>query len=286
MSGINSSEFSLRNKATGTVRAGIHPFSHPKVFRIGEVGGSSSVDMPKVLATGFDALNDELHGGGWQQPGLTEILCDCTGVGEISLLLKAFAISPKKNLAVEATRLLWIIPPGENWVPYAPALVQCEISLEQLAVVRTKSTADALWVAEQGLKSGVCRCVLLRLKETRCSPVSLRRLLQAALSGESAAFLLRPLAAANFPSPAGTRIALRPENGGVLRVEFLKRRGLPAGKSVSVAPRSMACLKKAPRVERQREKSTHTARKWLQRLVYGQQPASPANREHGISHEY
>lgn len=279
------SGFAVPAKINGSVKADTQPFSHPKIFRIGEVGVSSSVDMPKALATGFNTLDDELHGGGWQQPGLTEILCDCTGVGEMSLLLKACGTSPKNSLAGEATRLLWIISPGQEWVPYAPALVQCGISLEHFAVVRTKSTADALWAAEQGLKSGACRCVLLRMNEMRCSPVSLRRLLQAAISGESVAFLLRPLATANFPSPAGTRIALRPENGGAVRVEFLKRRGLPAGKSVSVVPRPMVCLKRVARVERQHEKATYTNRKWLQRLLSRQRSASPAIREQGISHE-
>ena len=247
---VTLTRLSLSARANESFNPVSRTFSHPKVFRIGDIGGASqggsSPGGGDALPTGFAALDAALSGGGWQQPGLTEILCNHTGIGELSLLMKGLGSITQPARPGDAMHMLWVLPQGQPWIPYAPALAQCGISLEHLAIVRTKNTADALWAAEQGLKSGACRCVLLRLNESYCSPLSLRRLLQAAIAGGSAAMLLRPLAAAVSPSPAGTRIALHAEAGGALRVELLKRRGLPPGKSVRVIARSLACLKREP----------------------------------------
>ena len=163
--------------------------------------------------------------------------------------------------------MLWVVPHNQAWIPYAPALAQCGINLDHLAIVRTKSTDDALWAAEQGLKSGACRAVLLRMNEAWCNPLSLRRLHQAAMAGNSILWLMRPLEAVNTPSPAGTRITLQPENGGVLRLDLLKRRGLPAGKSIHLVTRTLACLARAPRDMRTPQKATSIG--WLDRILTG-----------------
>jgi cell division inhibitor SulA/protein ImuA len=245
-----------------------------KVFRIGDIGGASSghgLQNGNVLPTGFAALDAQLNGG-WQRPGLTEILCDHTGVGELSLLIRALSSATCTSLPDDEQHFMWVLAPGQPWIPYAPALAQCGISLECLAIVRTNSNDDALWAAEQGLKSGACRCVLLRLNETYCSSLSLRRLLQASIAGGSMALLLRPLTAASSPSPAATRIALHPEKGGALRVELLKRRGLPPGKSVRVAARGLACLQREPAIVRANKltkSDAFTRPDWLENVVSG-----------------
>jgi cell division inhibitor SulA/protein ImuA len=216
-------------------------YSHPKVFRIGGMGSALAGD---TMPTGFAALDAELAGGGWQRPGLTEILCNHVGIGELSLLMRGLgAGAGMKSLRPgDAAHVLWVLPPGQAWVPYAPALARGGVSLAHLAIVRTKNSEDALWAAEQGLKSGACRAVLLRLNEIACNPLSLRRLQQAAAAGNSIMWLLRPLEAAASPSPAGTRITLQPMPTGAIKMELIKRRGLPQGKSLIVAARSLACL--------------------------------------------
>lgn len=253
-------------------RTATNPLSHPKVFRIGDIGSGTRGDSD-TFTTGFAELDMELSGGGWQKQGLTEILCDHLGVGELSLLMRGLSSAVSPGKFSDATHVMWVLPGDQPWVPYAPALAQCGVSLEGLAIVRTKSTGDALWAAEQGLKSGACRAVLLRMNETYCSSLSLRRLLQAAIAGESAALLLRPLTAAASPSPAGTRIVLRPEDDGALRVELLKRRGLPPGKSVRVMARILPCLQRAPTIVRETKSArsnTETAQShWLEKIVSG-----------------
>ena len=254
-----------------TVQSDVTPrvpvFSHPKIFRVGGMGNALSEE---ALPSGFEALDRELSGGGWQKPGLTELLTDHVGIGELSLLLRA--LGAKKNCKPgEAAHLLWVIPPGQAWlpwVPYAPALVQNGIDLTQLAIVRTKNTEDALWAAEQGLKSGACRAVLMRLAEARCSALSLRRLQQAAAAGNSIMWLLRPREAATLPSPAGTRIALQAAQAGAIKLDILKRRGLAQGKSLTLTTRTFACLTRdAIPVRPTLQKGEAT--RWLDRVLSG-----------------
>jgi len=244
-------------------------FAHPKVFRIGGMGGAGGGLTGEAMPSGFAALDAELAGGGWQRPGLTEILCNHVGIGELSLLLRGLGAGSsdvRPGHPNESMHVLWVIPQGQAWVPYAPALAQHGVNLEHLAIVRARNTEDALWAAEQGLKSGTCRAVLLRLNETGCNPLSLRRLQQAAAAGNSLMWLLRPLDAAASPSPAGTRIVLQPAEAGTLRLELIKRRGLPQGKSLRLAARTLACLAREAKPVRATLSNGQAAR-WLDRMM-------------------
>jgi cell division inhibitor SulA/protein ImuA len=219
------------------------------------------------IRSGFEALDHELAGGGWARPGLTEILSNHTGVGELSLLMKGLGSLANAPRPGDALHLLWVMPHTQAWIPYAPALSQCGIDLQHLAIVRTRSTDDALWAAEQGLKSGACRAVLLQMNEAWCHPLSLRRLHQAAMAGNSLLWLMRPLEAAQSPSPAGTRIILRPGESGALHLDLLKRRGLPAGKSIRLVTRSLSCITREPR--RVRAPAQTPSLGWLDRVLGG-----------------
>ena len=246
-------------------------FSHPRVFRLRDLHQGDMTVSGEEIRSGFDALDCELAGRGWAKPGLTEILCNHIGIGELSLLMKGLASTTNAVRPGEATHMLWILPHAntntnsQTWIPYAPALAQCGINLDHLAIVRPKNTEDALWVAEQGLKSGACRAVLLRMNEAWCNPLSLRRLHQAAMAGNSILWLMRPLEAASSPSPAGTRIVLQPEESGVLRLDLQKRRGLPAGKSIRLVTRTLACLTREPRVVRAPANTKSTG--WLDQIL-------------------
>ncbi len=241
--------------------------SHPRIFRMGDFGHGRMAKNGEEIRSGFDALDQELIGGGWARPGITEILCDHVGVGELSLLMKGLGTTAPRTSADpgDATNLLWVLPHSEAWIPYAPALAQCGIDLQRLAIVRSKNTDDALWAAEQGLKSGACRAVLLRLNATWINPLSLRRLQQAAIAGNSLLWLMRPREAAESPSPAATRISLQPEAAGALRLDLLKRHGLPQGKSIRLATRSLACLTREPRWMRIPAKTPTPG--WLNRVL-------------------
>jgi protein ImuA len=106
--------------------------------------------------------------------------------------------------------------------PQVLALATLGVPPSQLIWLRTGSTSDALWAAEQVLRSGSCGALLFWQNQVRSD--SLRRLHLAAQGGESLFFMMRPLAAGQDASPAPLRLALRPQAGGI-EIDFVKRRG-------------------------------------------------------------
>ena len=192
----------------------------PGVWRGGEL---ENVAHP-VVATGFARLDAELPGGGWPMGTLSEVLHDGMGIGEVGFLAGALA------RAAENERLVaWIDAP---YLPYAPALAQMGIPIERCMVVRPANREDALWSAEQALKSGACGAVLLWNASQRAHADEyawMRRLQLAAQAGNAMAVLYRSTAAERHSTPAHLRVVLAREKG-VLNVRIPKRRGPPLAK--------------------------------------------------------
>jgi cell division inhibitor SulA/protein ImuA len=166
------------------------------------------------VPTGFRELDAELPGGGWPVGSLAELLPAHDGIGELRLLGPALS-----RLARAGGRLAWIAPP---YLPYAPALAAAGIALEQVLIVRTATARDALWAAEQALRSAACAAVLLWPGAARYA--ALRRLQLAAENTRAATFVFRAPQAAAEASPAALRLALDTAAGGIA-VRILKRRG-------------------------------------------------------------
>lgn len=164
------------------------------------------------LPTGLAALDAALPAGGWLPAALNEVLAPGEGCGELELVWPALA-----RLASARRPIVLIAPPH---VPYAPAWHAAGVGLDALHIVQA-SMRDALWAAEQCLRSGACASVL-------CWPVTddhrlLRRLQAAAETGRCVGFVFRPAHAARNPSPAPLRIAIETSPSRQLRV--LKCRG-------------------------------------------------------------
>ena len=185
----------------------------PGVWR----GGELEHVVHAVVATGHRALDRELPGGGWPMGTLSEVLHDGVGIGEVGFLSGALA------RAAEGDRLIaWINAPH---MPYAPAIAQAGIPLERCLVVRPENREDAMWAAEQALKSGACGAVLLWIGQMK-DYAWLRRLQMAAESGRAMAVFFRAAADEALSTPAHLRVVVWRE-GGVLRMRIPKRRGPP-----------------------------------------------------------
>jgi cell division inhibitor SulA/protein ImuA len=190
---------------------------NPRVWR-----GHSQAYATTGLASGYEALDRHLPGGGWPQCSLTEILVEHYGIGELRLLMPALAqLSAEDNSAdcIEPGWIAWVAPPFQ---PYPPALQQWGINLSRVLIVRPKNDSEMLWSAEQALSSGTCAAVLLW--PDVLDDQSSRRLQLAAEKGNSWAIAFRPPAARSEPSAAALRIELLP-NGEGTRLSILKSRG-------------------------------------------------------------
>jgi hypothetical protein len=185
--------------------------------------GAALASPARTLPTGFPGLDAELPGGGWPAAALTEILCNQQGIGELGLLMPALA-----RLTTAGKRVAWLAPPH---LPYAPALAAAGLDLTQLAVIRAPGRRDALWAAEQALRSASCHALLAWLPRVRYA--ELRRLAVAAEAGGAFVALWRSAEALHESTPACLRLALEPA-AGALAVRILKRRGAPLAEPLVV----------------------------------------------------
>jgi len=183
---------------------------HPAVWRPGE-----RPTLPlRVLACGVPGLERELPGGGWPLGCITEVIGSATGIGEVSLLLPALA-----ELTRRGETVAWVAPP---FVPYAPALQQAGVDLRQMLRIDAQDQGDALWAAEQSLRSGTCGAVLVW--PGRADNTALRRLQLAAEAGGAWCVVMRDRAAAGVASPAAVRVEVD-SDGRRRQVRLLKCRG-------------------------------------------------------------
>lgn len=224
------------------MNAVVDPARFPGVWRAGEVDRAAPAGIP----SGHPRLDLELPGGGWPRGALTEILHDGTGLGEVSLLLPAL-----KAVAQEGRAIAWVNPPH---LPYAPALSLAGVPLEACLVVRPASAEDALWSADQALRSGACGAALFWLPG-KADYAWLRRLQMAAESGRTLAVLFRPASDAVHATPAHLRVVVA-QGDGLVRITLPKRRGPPLarpiairlpGRPASKAPAPVRVLSPAPR---------------------------------------
>lgn len=182
---------------------------HPSLWLASQLAHSAN----RCADTGFAALSAQLPGGGWPSGTLIDLLVQQPGIGELRLLRPALAALGQRPIVL-------LQPPH---APQALALAALGLPPSQLVWIRScAKSGDALWAAEQVLRSGCCGALLFWQQHVRGE--ALRRLHLAAQSGETLFWMLRPLSAAQDSSPAPLRLSLRPAPGGI-DIGFVKRRG-------------------------------------------------------------
>ena len=198
-------------------------------------GSSLSPSADPALPSGFAALDAELPGGGWPTRAAVELLTPQFGVLEWRLLAPGLGrwwaaqasapAAPARPRSQRATvpqpaqrPLLLVNPPH---MPHLPGLQALGLPPSALVWVSADTPAQALWAAEQAVKSRVA--VLAWLPEAR--PEQVRRLQVSALSSDAPVFLVRPESARQQSSAAPLRLVVRPGEGWALAVHLLKRRG-------------------------------------------------------------
>jgi len=190
----------------------------PRIWR----GRAAQEAVVATHATGHALLDAVLPGGGWPKSALSEVLIDADGIGELSLVLPTVAALTAR----ERGDAVLVAPP---YVPNPAALARRGVTLARLHIVDA-TPVDALWAAEQCLRSGACGIVLCWPQ--RANDRALRRLQVACETGSCVGIAFRPATAAANPSPAAVRVhlALR---GDTVTASVLKCRGAnPPGRPV------------------------------------------------------
>ncbi|AXT38499.1 recombinase RecA [Alteromonas sp. BL110] len=119
--------------------------NHPHIWRARDQKQSET-----KFSLGFSCLDKALNGG-VASTGLVRI-SSLTGVGELSLFKRVICQHRTHKLVV------FINPPG---LLQSPWLENLGLKAQQVLVVKTSAAQEALWAAEQCLKSTACHCVVL-----------------------------------------------------------------------------------------------------------------------------
>ncbi|MFA0707893.1 translesion DNA synthesis-associated protein ImuA, partial [Vibrio sp. 10N.222.48.A3] len=112
--------------------------------------GLQSTAQGSTTSTGYPQLDKQLDGG-FPTHGVIEVESQ-QGIGELRLLTPYLAQQNSQKLAI------FINPPGKICAEFFSSQ---GIELDNILVIEPQRDLDALWAAEQCLKSGACHSVLL-----------------------------------------------------------------------------------------------------------------------------
>ena len=173
--------------------------------------------VARVYASGFEALDAALPGGGWPGHGLTEILTAHSGALEWRLLGGVL-----QQVCAAGRTVVLVGPPRE---PHVPGLRAVGLSEKQLVWVQAETPAERLWSVEQLIKANACGALVAWLPQVRAEQI--RRLQVLAAGCEAPVFLCRPASAAQASSAAPLRLLARVGLDWELLVDVFKRKGPP-----------------------------------------------------------
>ena len=150
--------------------------------------------------TGRADLDAWLPDGGWPHASLTELLPRHLGDAELELLLPLLAEQTRQGWPV-----LLVAPP---LIPCPQRLHRAGLALERVVIVRDPD--QALWAAEQALKSGVCGSVVTWHPRGRVDARAIRRLQLAARNSAAPTFICYRPGQTAPPSLSALRLGLQP----------------------------------------------------------------------------
>jgi len=175
--------------------------------------GKQNTPASHLEQSGYQSLDEHLKGG-FPQRGVISINSP-TGIGELRLLIPGML--EKKRLTV------FINPPGHL---NAEFLHHQGFDLNLVLLISTHKKNEALWSAEQCLKSGACSAVVLWQNFQEVHQV--KRLQLACNTGNCVQFLLRTTQTHQqqnlFSLPVSLNINLRPHWQG-LETTITKQKG-------------------------------------------------------------
>ena len=169
-----------------------------------------------VLASGHDALDRQLPGGGWPVGSLVELIQARPEAHVWQLVLPALAQATRERDGP-------VVLVGAPHPPFGPALAAQGLASDRLLWIRTAKDAARLWAAEQALRCADVAGLVAWLPQAR--PQELRRLHLAARQHRKLLFVVRGLPVLRQASPAPLRLVV--EGVEEMQVRIVKRKGPP-----------------------------------------------------------
>ncbi len=222
-SNLSTSNLSTSNLSTSNLSTSNLSISNLSISNL-------SISNQRSTSTGFELLDRELPGNGWPAEGVTELLQDQAGIGELRLLTPALS-------SLSHTDHRWLMLVSPPYIPYAPALSQAGIDLTRILISQPRNLKDYLWVLEKALSSQICSAVIAWPKKILEKQV--RRLQVASKAGNCWGVLFRPATVAASASPAELRIRLKSDNhrhheNSALIARVIKRQGRWASEDIAL----------------------------------------------------
>jgi cell division inhibitor SulA len=174
--------------------------------------GSHQPSVTESISTGYQKL-DHYLGGGFPNTGIIELLSH-SGIGELKLLLPSLIQLDTQRL------LIFISPPA---ILNAPMLIQQHIDAGSVLIIHPDNQKQALWSAEQCLKSGACHSTLLWTHQA-LKIHQIKRLQLACRKGNCRQYILRKQRAESLTLPVDLSLSLHSCSTG-LKVKINKHKG-------------------------------------------------------------
>ncbi|MFA0000942.1 translesion DNA synthesis-associated protein ImuA [Vibrio lentus] len=173
--------------------------------------GLQSTTQGSTTSTGYPQLDKQLDGG-FPTHGVIEVESQ-QGIGELRLLTPYLAQQKSQKLAI------FINPPGKICAEFFNGQ---NIPLENILIIQPQRDLDALWAAEQCLKSGACHSVLLWGADLEIHQT--KRLQAASETGKCLQFHFKATSHNQLSLPVSLNMKLSSHAQG-LKVEVTKRKG-------------------------------------------------------------
>jgi len=234
-------------------------------------GTDLGAQTTKVVTSGWEALDQELPGGGWPCQSICEVLTAQPSVVEWRLLSPAL-----RHIVAAGEQLVVVAPPRH---PYLPGLIHDGFDERRFVWVQAEGPAERLWVTEQLIKSNSCGAIVSWLPQARQEQI--RRLQVAAQSAAGPVFLCRPESAKHEASAAPLRVLAGFGLDWDLRLHILKRRGPISDEMLTLAsvPGGLASVL-TPRLRKPSRLLSHE----VPADVVGSPALSPISRRRAAAH--
>lgn len=166
-----------------------------------------------VCSTGYPELDEWLQGG-MPEKGVLDIHTDI-GIGEIRLFLPYLQARQEQHQRL----LVFVAPPLDI---NGEMLVETGFDLSKVLIIKPQTQQEALWAAEQCLKSGCCHTLLSWISHLEIHQV--KRLQLAAKQGSAVQLIFRQQQqhGVSLPVTMGMSLQSRPEG---LTIKVNKRIG-------------------------------------------------------------